>query len=538
MNKLIAAIKRAPKRTSALLAMIAAAIIIPAGLFAWGPERPTYTYDNPAPHVTFNSMTGTPNYGDERNFVRVKEATAANNTYTDDIAFQPGKEYMVMVYFHNNARQSLNSAENGYVGIAQNAKMRVQMPATVKAGEKARITGFVSASNAQPQTVWDEAYGSVSNNVALRYVPDSATIYSNGAVDGQKLPESLYTTGTNLGYDQLDGKLSGCNEFAGFVTYKIKVDQPNFEVQKEVSKLGQNTYSEQVTSLPGEKIEYKIHYKNTGTTNQENVVISDQLPAGVTYVDDSTQISNGASNFTWKPTTDNEVTKGGINIGAYAPGAGAYVKFTAKVVDNSQLEKCGVNTLVNTGTAKTQNGTKQDTANVVVSKTCVVPPPVYTCDALTAKLVSGNKYTFDGKATATGGATIVNYIFNFGDGTSVTVTNPANVPHTYATANATYTATLNVTVKVNGSNKTVTSEACKVKITVSKPPVNECKPGIPTGDARCEPTPPVTPPTPPVTPPELPTTGAGENIAAFLGLGAMIASIGYYVTSRRAALNR
>jgi len=50
---------------------------------------------------------------------------------------------------------------------------------------------------------------------------------------------------------------------------------------------------------------------------------------------------------------------------------------------------------------------------------------------------------------------------------------------------------------------------------------------------------PVTPPVvPPVTPPELPTTGAGETFATVLGLGALITSIGYYLASRRALLNR
>jgi uncharacterized repeat protein (TIGR01451 family)/LPXTG-motif cell wall-anchored protein len=419
MKKLITAIKRAPK-AAASISMVLAAVVVPAALFAWGPDRPTYTYDSPADHVTFNSMTGTENYGDERNFVRIKEATAANNTYTDEINLQPGKEYSVMVFFHNNAKTSLNSEANQFKGIATNTKMRVQMPATVKAGEKARITGFISADNAQPKEVLDEAYGVASNNVALRYVPDSAVITSNGAVNGQKMPETLYTTGAALGYDALDGKLPGCNQYAGYVVFKVKVDQPNFEVTKTVSEKGKNTYQESVTVKSGSEVEYKIHYKNTGTTVQNDVVIKDVLPAGVTYVNGSTQVSNSASNNQWKATTNNEVTKGGLNIGNYAAGGGAYVKFTAKVAKNDDLAKCGVNTLVNTATAQTKNGDKHDTANVVVTK--------------------------------------------------------------------------------------------------------ECVPGTPEK--------PVTPVTPTV-PTELPQTGASENILSLLGLGSIIAAIGYYVTSRR-----
>src|SRR5687768_17211594 len=63
-----------PKR-SALVAGLFVATLVPATLFAWGPDRPTYTMENPAPHVTFNSMTNNPNYGDEREFVTVKDLT-------------------------------------------------------------------------------------------------------------------------------------------------------------------------------------------------------------------------------------------------------------------------------------------------------------------------------------------------------------------------------------------------------------------------------------------------------------------------------
>jgi len=47
-------------------------------------------------------------------------------------------------------------------------------------------------------------------------------------------------------------------------------------------------------------------------------------------------------------------------------------------------------------------------------------------------------------------------------------------------------------------------------------------------------TPPVTPPSTPETPTELPHTGMAENVAAVIGLGAIVAAISYFVASRRA----
>jgi uncharacterized repeat protein (TIGR01451 family)/LPXTG-motif cell wall-anchored protein len=550
MNKLIAAIRRAPKR-AASLAIVAAAVLVPAALFAWGPDRPTFTVEHPAPYVTFNSITNNPQHGDERNFVQIKEATASNTTYAEDVPLQAGKDYQVSVFYHNNAASNLNDAAHDYKGVAKNAFMRIQMPATVNAGEKARITGFVGASNANPAQVWDEAYGSANGNFALRYVPGSATIYNNGATNGKSLPDSLYTTGTPLGYDALDGTLPGCNQYAGYVTFKIHVDQPNFEVQKQVSKAGTNTYAESVTALPNEEVEYKIQYKNTGTTKQNDVIIKDKLPAGVAYVNGSTQVATSATNGQWSPITDNGVVARGINIGSYLPSGNAYVKFKAKVVDNSQLEKCGVNTLINTATAETNNGSKSDTANVVVSKTCEEQPAKYTCDSLTVTKIDRTNFKFDTKYTVQN-ATFksVTYVIRDAAGKEIART---NTPSYTQSQPAKYSVEAIVTVTVNGQDKTAPVGNCKQPFEVTTTP-EECKPGIPVNDDRCKETPECKPGIPmndsrcsetcvstststntcETAPTELPHTGASDGFIALVGAGSLIASIGYYIASRRA----
>jgi LPXTG-motif cell wall-anchored protein len=176
---------------------------------------------------------------------------------------------------------------------------------------------------------------------------------------------------------------------------------------------------------------------------------------------------------------------------------------------------------------------------------------VYSCDSLTKDKISRTEYKFTGKATAEGGATIVSYTFDFDDGTTATVANPNDVPHTYAKA-GTYTVKLSVVVKVNNIDQTITDATkCAVKVTVSpeecKPGVpvgdkhcEECKPGIPVGDKLCEEKPKECKPGIPMNddrceevPAELPKTGAGENLVALIGAGSLIASIGYYIASRR-----
>lgn len=373
MRKLLDFMRNVPKRVYMLIAIIAAAVIIPASLYAWGPSRQTYTYENPADHVTFNSITNNPNVGDERNFVRIKE-DSNTTTYSDSVTLEPGKVYQVMVYYHNNAASNLNADGTG---TAQNTTLKMEIPGVVKAGVKAAFTGTISASNANPGSVYDEAYGTNATNadIALRYVEGSATVTSNGAVNGAKLPDSLFSSGTYLGYDSLNGVLPGCNEYAGYVVFKIRVDQPDFTLKKQVSVDGGKTWVDDSAEVePGSTIQYRIVYQNTGTSQQDNVSLRDILPEGVTYVAGSSLIANSTTGGKYQSTVDG-ITTTGYNAGSYQPQGNVYFKFSAVVAENDALPECGENTLVNTAKATTSGGAKEDTADVVVTKTCEETPP-------------------------------------------------------------------------------------------------------------------------------------------------------------------
>lgn len=93
------------------------------------------------------------------------------------------------------------------------------------------------------------------------------------------------------------------------------------------------------------------------------------------------------------------------------------------------------------------------------------PKPVYTCDQLSADKISRNAYRFTTKATAKNGASIVDYSYSFGDGTSEK--GGASITHAY-TQPGTYTATVTANVKVDGKAKTAQSEKCKVIVTIEK----------------------------------------------------------------------
>lgn len=340
---------------------------ITAVVSAYGPERTTFTQAHPATYVTFDSITDNPTYGDERNFFRIRDLTD-NKTFEKDAVLVPGKEYEVLVFYHNNASSSLNASG---VGVAHGAYARVEMPAVVPAhatGTKAEA--FIGASNANPKQVFD--YLTMQNrtgtDISLRYLPGTAVIHNKGATNGKKLGDTaLFSdSGTPLGFNSLNGDLPGCDQYSGWITFTFKAVQPNFTFQKEVRQAGTTGWHNSVTAKKGSVVEYLLSYENTGTISQLDVKLKDILPAGLTYLSGKTKVYDDENPD--GATVGNGIANGGITIGNYAPGGSAYLSLQARV----DGDPCSV--LKNTAAVETDNGNKQDTATVTVAGTCAALP--------------------------------------------------------------------------------------------------------------------------------------------------------------------
>ncbi len=480
MKKLLTVLRKAPKRLSAAIAIIAAAIIVPASLFAWGPNRPTYTIDHPADHVTFNSITDNPNIGDERNFVGIREA-GTNNQWSDNMTVEAGKSYTVRMYVHNNAAANLNL-------VAHDVTAKFNLPTST--GKSIRVDGFLDSSNATPTEVYDDATFTNAQDFNLAYVSGSLKYENNffGAA-GTALPESIFTsTGAKLGYDKLDGNIPGCFQYAGYVSFTVKpqfAPVSQFTMSKMVSKHGDNKWVKSYAAQPGETVDYLIQYKNVGTAQQDDVTFRDTLPTGMTYVAGSTVFGNSVTPAGTKATDD--IANGtGINVGSYASGANAWSIFSAKVPTNDQLSTCGANTLVNTAKVTTGGGSLQDTANVTVNKTCQ-PAEISVCELSTNKIITIKDTDFDSSKY---------------------------------TKDLTKCATTTISVCELSSKTIITIKDTAFDSSKYTKDLTKC----------------ATTPTPPTTPPELPHTGISTGVASFLGLGSLITSIGYYVASRRATI--
>lgn len=351
---------------SVFITLIAVAVL-PLTALSWGPQRQTFTIEQPANFVTFNSITNNPGHGDERNFMQVREKEAPNSAYRDDVSLVGGKEYVVYIYYHNNAASNYNASGQG---VAKDAFARAEIPGIVKTGGVAtKGAAYVGASNANPTSVYDDVTftNTTGTDISLRYVPGSTNIHSKGAVNNKVMPDTILGSGgVKLGYSALDGVLPGCHEYAGYITFVVKADQPNFTFKKDVRIAGTKGWQDSITAKKGDKVEYLLSYDNTGTTQQKDVTFKDELPKGLNYVPGSSKLTN-ASKPTGAPVTDG-ISKGGMNVGNYNGQSNAFLVFSATI----DTDTCGP--LVNRAAVETDNGHRIDTATVNVTGTNCAPP--------------------------------------------------------------------------------------------------------------------------------------------------------------------
>lgn len=352
-------------------------IAISQSVSAWGDSdggRPSYTVEQIESgalknQITFNSISdGT--IGNEKYFVAASESGNSSAWQNGEVTVEEGKEYIVRLYVHNNNPQGTKT-------VAKDTTVMFALPTESKSSLD--INGFIKSSNAKPSEYWDYVTLKSADGRAfyLDYLEGSATFYNNKiGLGGINVSDNVITSnGIKIGYEKLDGNIPGCFEYDSFVTIKVKpvFTDKNYTVDKRVRLAGSKDWSESVEAKVGDKVEFVIKYQNTTENAVENVMFRDVLPTNLKIVSDVLVTNTSHPNGN-KQTGD---IQKGINIGGYAINAGAYITYTAEVIDNNLI--CGTNTLRNWGQIGVGQITLQDPADVVVKKTDCKEDPKKDC---------------------------------------------------------------------------------------------------------------------------------------------------------------
>lgn len=509
----------------------------------FGPERPTYDYNDPVDRKgsligpVFNSFRNAPGYGDERNFVRIAPVVAGQKPgdadFKEEATAEGGKEYWVRTYVHNNANQSMNDADDNFIGVAKNTHVKVAIAQGLANGVD--VMSYITADNAKNKsgepmgTIWDTS--TLRNNTtafSVSYVPGSASIINGVHPNGLPLSDEVVgANGVKVGYDQMNGDFPGCFEFAAMVYVKVKVSSPKLELTKTVRLPGTTEWKEMVDTKPGDTVQWHVKVMNTGTGSavQNNVVASDLLPPHLEYVAGSakwyTASAPNGLEYDFNKFIINQ-GKGGLIFGNYAPNGGLSIRFDTKV--KGDFTQCSV-VIRNLAHSRSdqQKVELTDHADVRITKeNCNNPVPVFSCDLLTAVAVDGKPKTFKftAKATALNGAKIKRYHYNFGDNTTVLISDKNVVEHTFAT-DGTFNPTVKVEVEVNGKLEIVTAVACGLTIISTS---NTTPPIVLSSTTTTN--------TTTTTPATLPATGPA-SVAGIFGSVSAISAAAYHFVRRR-----
>lgn len=365
------------------LATVGLSFVAFSSVSAWGPERTTFTMEKPATYPTFNSITNNPTIGDERDFVRVGQIDADVTDLKDDVEVIPGKQYLVYIYYHNNASATFNDEAHDYSGVAVRTHMSSSFSTVLTPNERGTITATITADNANPNSVWDEAHMSTkTEKVLMHYVPGSAKIYNDWKSNGSIMPSTLFTEeGALLGLNKLNGIIPGCEEYHGVVSYVLEAEELGGSIEKSVSKDGAS-FGPSANLAPGEEATYQLIIRNTGDVALTNASVKDTLPAGLTLVPGSVGLR--ANESTTVDTISDDIVNNGVNLGTIGTGNTVYI--TYKVKAGADFD-CNGTELANSATLtydsdQKSGETKTATSTITVKKTdCEEPEiPLNNCE--------------------------------------------------------------------------------------------------------------------------------------------------------------
>ncbi len=325
--------------------------------------------------------------------VNVANVTAGDTQYQKNVNAMVDDVVKVQVWYHNR-----EEPDSGLV--ANNLSVAMGLPTA--AGTAQTIGATISSDNSN--TVTDSANVNLSvGDASLQYIPGSAKWRHNkGADDGRTEcqtginpipdndPNGCYVTegisdSIQTGTPVVLENLQPCFAHEATVTVLMRVVASSVKVNKYVSahdgdsNVSNNNWVLDNNATAGAEMDYMIRFENTGNQQLNNVIVGDNLPDYMSYENGTTVLYN-TNNPDGLAITNDNVTKGGIDVGSYAPGSVGYVVFSVKLDANDRFEKCGDYKLTNVGVVRPADinevyNTASTTVNIPCGETpmCTVP---------------------------------------------------------------------------------------------------------------------------------------------------------------------
>lgn len=158
----------------------------------------------------------------------------------------------------------------------------------------------------------------------------------------------------------------GCSKKAEEPSVVQEEAQPGWYTSSTVSAEGENNYDQRITAKPGDVLDFKIEYTNTGNTWQTAVTVHEDLSNGLEPIAGSVYVSNETAEN--QKVSDSLFAENGINIGDYGAGQSATITYKAKIVEDWEPGADDENVIYNNVWLVTENGTQYDKVKITVER--------------------------------------------------------------------------------------------------------------------------------------------------------------------------
>jgi len=257
----------------------------------------------------------------------VKDLTQGNSNYNNQVYANPGDTISFQITIANPSSNS----------IAQNLTMSQSLSGDLN---------YISGSATLNGSYYSGSFINTTANLGALNA-NSTDIFTFQATVGNYNTGSTLTNSVNIN--------SSCGSQSASSTIIVNGQTPvNNYGQLSIAKYVRditygNTLQKTVNAYPNDQVQYQITVGNTGTAILNNVIVNDNLPAGVTYT--SASLGNG-----------NYAGNGNVSVGSLYPGQQVVITINATVNGTTGQ------TIQNTASASATNAqTVYDTAMIYIS---------------------------------------------------------------------------------------------------------------------------------------------------------------------------
>lgn len=320
-----------------------------------------------APVAVSNSYATGTNASPRFNFLQgdSEMLTAANytkgqSTWTDPVngtnSADTGNEIVFRFYFHNGMENT--TAHNVTLKAAVSDQMATvqHVNTTLTSTETTAITDTVVSNNI---VGYGNGYAEINLNAPgrLEYITGSTKMWrQNPNQWGTALPDGIASAnGLNI------GSIDGCWQYAGYVTFKMRVrGEARIVIDKYVAHPGDTNWQPVLENAKeGEVVAWRIGLRNLGDSDALNVLVKDTLPAKLTYLAGSTVYFGPDAPANGYIMPDG-ITENGLYINNLKSGVGtfdnnAYFVFKTKIGSGLNYGTDGKAELTNNATATYQS---------------------------------------------------------------------------------------------------------------------------------------------------------------------------------------